>query len=97
MVMKSRQYRTGFGIDHLLGVQRFEAVGDIVDSLADPEIDNPAVGQHCAPNQHVASRVSINWRTRWLSAPNAAADCGGSAGMRGASPFSGPTTSGDAA
>ena len=97
MVVKPRQYRTGVGIDHLLGGQRFETVSDIGDLLADPDIGNPAVGQHPAPNQHVASRFSINSRTRWLSAPNAAADCGGGAGIRGASPFSGPTTSGDVA
>ena len=97
MVVQPGQHRTGVGVDHLLGVQRVEPVGDLDDALVDPDVGDAAVRQPAASNQHGASRASISSRTRWLSAPSSAAGFGGGAGTRGGSAFSGSTVSDDVA
>ena len=73
MVVQSGQHRTGVGIEHLLGVQRVEPVGDFDDALVDPDVGDATVRQPATANQHVASLASISSRTRRLSAPSSGA------------------------
>src|SRR4051812_42679756 len=83
MVVQPGQHCTGGGIDHLLGVEGVEPIGDFDDPLRDPDIDDPTVRHSGTANQHVVSLASTSSRTRPLSAPRSGAGTRGSLGIRG--------------
>ena len=97
MVVEPGQHGTAVGVDDLLGVARVESVGDVGDALLDADVGDATVRQAGAANQHVASRLSISSRTRWLSAPSRAAGACGGIGTRTVSELFEPPPSGSVA
>ena len=83
MVVQPGQHCAGGGIDHLLGVERVEPIGDFEDPFRDPDIDDPTVRHGGPANQHVVSLASTSSRTRPLSAPRSRAGTRGSLGILG--------------
>ena len=48
MVVQSGQHRTAVRVEHLLGVQWVQAVGDFDDALVDPEVGDVSIRQPAA-------------------------------------------------
>ena len=96
MVVKTGQHHTGVGVDHVLGVQRFESLGDVCYPLVDANVGETTIRQCGATNQQEMSRFSTSACTRWLSSPSPAAGFG-NVGIRGTSWLCKSTVSGEVA
>src|SRR4051795_12415611 len=70
-------------IEDRLACRRGELLGDLDDGLFGPDVDDGAVEQACALNQHAAKLLSLTRRcTRALSEPSSAV-ADGTAGAAG--------------
>ncbi len=85
VVVQAGQHGAARRVQHVFTRPRGQRVGDLVDELAHPKIDDLAVQHRCALNQHVAQDLSaISRSTAALSAPIGDADgtAGGRTGVR---------------
>ncbi len=82
VVVQTGQHGPARRVENVLAGPRRQGLGDIVDAVADPDVDRRAVQRQRALNQHVAPSLSATSRsTAALSAPSAdAGECLGPLG-----------------
>ena len=81
MIMQARQHSSARGVEHVFTALRCQSVADFCDVRLHPNIDDRAVQQCGALNQHARASLSeIMRRTAVLSAPSD--DAGGLGGGR---------------